>query len=417
MSSADPGRARAVRVLVAEVADPPGRLSGCLAGAGHRVVARAATTGELARLVQIAQPEVAVFDAEVSAETVAAFRVSEPTVGVVVVWPEGTYSGSAHEHVPPARIQRDLAGAVRRAVPADALPPVTATSPPAPGVPTASGATWLGRAGLELAVAATLTFLLVVAAVTFRVTQGGGATTLAADATAASALPSVSVPGTNVPALRPEPPSGPATGPPTITGESPRISAKAASTGVPSSAPIAGEPVPTESATTEPASTEPASTEPASTEPAPGPPPPDGAFLARQEGNGPMTFARQQACREATARLGIVGAAASMRRVLERCVVSDPAGLLRALARVLGPGGALPGRGADPAERRGGPGGAPGRGVAADHRQDGSGHKGTPSGRGPSSNGHASDHRPAGTGPGHGHAGNHGPGHSRGKNP
>jgi hypothetical protein len=45
MSSTDPGRARAVRVLVAEVADHPGRLSGCLAGAGHRVVGRAAKGG------------------------------------------------------------------------------------------------------------------------------------------------------------------------------------------------------------------------------------------------------------------------------------------------------------------------------------------------------------------------------------
>ena len=412
MSSADP--ARAVRVLVAEVADPTGRLSGLLESAGHRVVARAVTPEELAHLVQIAQPEVAVFDAEVSAQTVAAFRASQPDVGVVVVWPEGTTAEVAHEQVPPARIRQDLPGAVRRAAPA-AVATSVAPSPAVSGAPTAHDATWLGRGGLELAVAATLTFLLVVAAVTFRVAQGEGVTLAGAVGTSAS--PPASVSGTNVPVVPPEPPSAattaPTTGPAAVGVGEPRPSPGAPSGEAPSAptAPIVGEP----------GSTQRVPVDPRSTDPAPASPIP-GGVAPRRVGNGPTTLSREQACRRATAQLGIVRAGASMRRWLDRCVATDSAGLLLALARLLGRGGTLPGRGpGHPAQHRGGPGG---RGASADHRQDGSGRHGPPPGHGPSK-GHGSEHRPVksgsghggsahhGNGSGHGKAGSHGPGHRR----
>jgi hypothetical protein len=396
--SIDLARDRAVRVLVAEVAEPPGRLSSLIERAGHRVVARAATADELAHLVQLARPEVAVFDAELSAETVAAFRASEPAVGVVVVWPEGATAELADEQVSPARIQQDLAGAVRRAAPVPAAAATgPASLPAASSGPTSGGTSWLGRGGLELAVAATLTFLLVVTAVAFRVAQGEGITFAGAPT---GTSPSAPVPGTNEPVVPPEPPSGPAADRATVVGGAQRNSPRAAA-GDAASSPLVGG---------EPGSAEPGSAGPRSTEPGPVSSIPGGAVAVRPA-NGPTIFARYQACRQATAQLGIVGAGASLRRLLHRCVVTESAGLLRALARLVGTGG--PGRSA---AHRGGPGDAPSRG-AAHHRRDGSGHHETSSGHGHSSNGHGSDDRPTGSDSGHGNGNSPGNGHGHGNGP
>jgi hypothetical protein len=173
--SVDPSSTRAVRVLVAEAAEPPVPLSGILEAAGLRVVGRAATPAELERLLSVTKPEVVVFDGEMSAETVATTRSSEPSVGIVLVWPEGAAAGPAQEHVSPARVRRDLAAAARRAAPlrgAGAVPtPVQATAPLAP---TGAEPGQKRRGAVELLVAAVLTFLLVLSSIIFRITEGGG---------------------------------------------------------------------------------------------------------------------------------------------------------------------------------------------------------------------------------------------------
>jgi hypothetical protein len=204
VSSARPACERAVRVLVAEAADPPEGLSGVLEGAGHRVVARAVTVHELAHLVRVAQPEVVVFDAEISADAVAALRVSRPEVGVVVVWPDGATAASADEQVSPARIRQDLAGAVGRSAPVGPPAVRSASSAVAAGVRPADAAAPIGRGGLELSVAAVLTFLLVVAAVAFRVEAEG--VTLAGSAVRVVSPPG-STQGPGAPATRPSRPS------------------------------------------------------------------------------------------------------------------------------------------------------------------------------------------------------------------
>jgi hypothetical protein len=196
-----------VRVLVAEAADPPGGLSGLLERAGHRVVARAATADELAHLVTVAQPEVVVLDAEISAEAVAALRVSQPEIGVVVVWPEGATAASADEQVSPARIRQDLAGAVGRAAPVDVTPAGLASLPGVSDVRPDHDAAPIGRGGLELSIAAVLTFLLVAAAVAFRVEEEG----LTLAGSAVGVVSPGSTRGTSVAVAQPRPPSGVAT--------------------------------------------------------------------------------------------------------------------------------------------------------------------------------------------------------------
>jgi hypothetical protein len=188
--SVDPSHARAVRVLVAEAAEPPVPLSGILEAAGLRVVGRAATPAELERLLPVTRPEVVVFDGEMTAETVATTRSSEPTVGIVLVWPEGAVAGPANEHVSPARVRRDLAAAVRRAAPL--LGVRSAPTPPHPmqaaPAPSDAGPEKRRRGGVELLVAAVLTFLLVLSSIIFRITEGGGGRILAVGPTA-SLLP------------------------------------------------------------------------------------------------------------------------------------------------------------------------------------------------------------------------------------
>jgi hypothetical protein len=211
-----------VRVLVAEAADPPAGLSGVLEGAGHRVVARAATADELLHLVRVAEPEVVVFDAEISAEAVAALQVSRPEVGVVVVWPDGATAASVDEQVSPARIRQDLAGAVGRAAPVGVPAVRPASLPAASSVRPADAAVPIGRGGLELTVAAVLTFLLVVAAVAFRVEAER--VTLAGSAVGVVSPPG-STRGTSAPAARPRP-SGAVT---SSDNGDPRISTRASS--------------------------------------------------------------------------------------------------------------------------------------------------------------------------------------------
>ncbi|MEO8293204.1 MAG: hypothetical protein ABI635_08695 [Actinomycetota bacterium] len=351
------GPARAVRVLVAQAAEPPARLSALLEDAGHRVVARASTPGELARLVGVAGPEVVVFDAEISAETVAAFRVAEPDIGVVVVWPEGATSVSAHERVSPVSVRRDLARAVLRAAPARPVPIAVGSSAVSPlrVVPRS-----VRRGGVEVAVAATLTFLLVVSAVASRLNdqqRDRGLTDIAA------AAPPASGGGTVVTASPPVAPSGPVTGvdsgPTTGTAGDPGTSPSAPVTAPGTSV---GGSTATAPTATAPTATAPTATAPARVSPVSGNTAPVGMAT------GPMLLARERACRSSTARLGIAGAEPALQRLVTQCVSSDAAGLLRALVRLVLHDRASPGRGSDHRPgHRGGNGGAAGHGAGRRH--------------------------------------------------
>ncbi|MEP6476872.1 MAG: hypothetical protein ABJC60_06335 [Actinomycetota bacterium] len=336
-----------MRVLVAQAAEPPARLSAFLEDAGHRVVARASTPGELARLVGVAGPEVVVFDAEISAETVAAFRVAEPDIGVVVVWPEGATSVSADERVAPGSVRRDLARAVLRAAPARPVPIAVGSSVVSPlrVVPRS-----VRRGGVEVAVAATLTFLLVVSAIASRLNEqqrDRGLTDIAA------AAPPASGGGTVVTASPPLAPSGPVTGvdtgPTTGTAGDPGTSPSAPHT-APGTA-VGG------STATAPMATAPARASPVS-----------GNTASPGIATGPSLLARERACRSSTARLGIAGAEPALRRLVIQCVSNDAAGLLRALVRLVLHDRASPGRGSDHrARHRGGNGGAAGHGAGRRH--------------------------------------------------
>ena len=172
MRSVGPGRERSIRVLVAEAADPPVPLSSVLESAGHRVVGRASTPEEVERLLRVTRPSVVVFDAEMSVEAVAAARESYPRIGIVAVWPAGIASEKVDRVVAPAAAHEALARAVRDASPvtlrrhaAPAAAAVAAASP-------ASIPARRGRGGVELGVAAVLTFLLVMAAVALRIGEG-----------------------------------------------------------------------------------------------------------------------------------------------------------------------------------------------------------------------------------------------------
>jgi len=170
--SVGPGRERSIRVLVAEAAAPPVPLSSLLESAGHRVVGRASTPEEVERLLRVTRPSVVVFDAEMSVEAVADARASYPRIGIVAVWPAGIESEKVDRVVAPAAAHAELARAVRDASPVTlrrhAVPaaPAVATAAPA-AIPVQRG-----RGGVELGVAAVLTFLLVMAAVALRIGEG-----------------------------------------------------------------------------------------------------------------------------------------------------------------------------------------------------------------------------------------------------
>ena len=172
MRSVGPGRERSIRVLVAEAADPPVPLSSLLESAGHRVVGRASTPEEVERLLRVTRPSVVVFDAEMSVEAVAAARESYPRIGIVAVWPAGIASEKVDRVVAPAAAHEALARAVRDASPVT----LRRHAAPAAAVAAAAAPTSIparrGRGGVELGVAAVLTFLLVMAAVALRIGEG-----------------------------------------------------------------------------------------------------------------------------------------------------------------------------------------------------------------------------------------------------
>ncbi len=220
MSEQTPSPARAVRVLVAEAAEPPVPLSGILEAGGLRVVGRAATPAELERLLRLTQPEVVVFDGEMTAETVGTTRSLHPTIGIVVVWPEGAVAGLAHEHVSPAMVRRDLVAAVRRAAP---LVAAGAMFGAGHAVQTQApiGDVDRRRGGVELLIAAVLTFLLVLSSVIFRITEGGGGTFARGRVGSPLPAPSGSASGGSAPL--PESPSNSSTGAGVITVLNARI--------------------------------------------------------------------------------------------------------------------------------------------------------------------------------------------------
>lgn len=220
MSAQTTSAARAVRVLVAEAAEPPVPLSGILEAGGLRVVGRAATPAELERLLRLTQPEVVVFDGEMTAETVGTTRSLHPTIGIVVVWPEGAVAGLAHEHVSPAMVRRDLVAAARRAAPLVAAGAMTGAGH-AMQTQAPVGDVDRRRGGVELLIAAVLTFLLVLSSVIFRITEGGGGTFARGRVGSPLPAPSGSASGGSAPL--PESPSNSSTGAGVITVLNARI--------------------------------------------------------------------------------------------------------------------------------------------------------------------------------------------------
>ena len=204
MRSVGPGRERSIRVLVAEAADPPVPLSSLLESAGHRVVGRASTPEEVARLLRVTRPTVVVFDAEMSVEAVADARESYPRIGIVAVWPAGIASEKVDRVIAPAAAHEALSRAVRDASPVTTLRRHAAAAVPAvAAVAPAAAPVRRGRGGVELGVAAVLTFLLVMAAVALRIGEGIPSLVTGAPLVADPIVPVVTT-GSRVP-----PPDGP----------------------------------------------------------------------------------------------------------------------------------------------------------------------------------------------------------------
>ncbi|MEX0834242.1 MAG: hypothetical protein WD276_10295 [Actinomycetota bacterium] len=109
-------KTRGVRVVVAESADAGGRsLTSILKAEGFDVVGRASNHEELESVLGATVPQVIVFDAEMSAQTVLATRDWAPQAGTVVVWPQGVVGSGADQQVEPFRVAEDLPPAVHQA--------------------------------------------------------------------------------------------------------------------------------------------------------------------------------------------------------------------------------------------------------------------------------------------------------------
>jgi hypothetical protein len=376
---AGPGRQRSVRVLVAEAASPAVPLASILEAAGHRVVGRASTADELERLLRVTRPTVVVFDAEMSVEAVVATRSSFPSVGIVAVWPPGVASEAVDRVVRPESLGTALPVAVRSAAPALAKtrgrPAPAIHRGPAAAAPAAPGRR---RGGVELAVAAVLTFLLLVSAVALRIGEEGGGT-LAGRPGGGNGQPSPV--GTRSPVT--PPPDGPAAGstdPASLLTNETRLAPPGGGSGVTPGTGEGVEPTPN----------------------APGNPAGNGNPDRNGNGGGTTITARERACRQAAGlpRAGAINEASprgnALRHVFERCVATDSPGPLRALERL-----AAGGNGA-------GSGHGHAYGHDADHHGHAYGHDADHHGH---AYGHDADHHGNGTDHGTDHGNGNGSGH------
>jgi len=114
-NDAIPGRPR-IDVVVGEGQTArQGLLRFVLEGEGFRVLAEAATTPDLVRVLAVHRPDVVVLDDGVGASAVVVVREMLPDAKVVLVWPPDVVPISGDATVDPTEILRDLGPTVERA--------------------------------------------------------------------------------------------------------------------------------------------------------------------------------------------------------------------------------------------------------------------------------------------------------------
>lgn len=107
--------ARGVRIVVGEgPSTRKGLLRFVLDGEGFDVVADAATTAELARLMAIHRPDVVVLDDGIGATAVSMINEMSPDTKVVLVWPGAVMPVGGAARVEPARVLQDLGPTIAR---------------------------------------------------------------------------------------------------------------------------------------------------------------------------------------------------------------------------------------------------------------------------------------------------------------
>ncbi len=107
--------ARGVRIVVGEGPSArTGLLRFVLDGEGYDVVAEAATTAELARLMATHRPDIVVLDDGIGAIAVGMINEMSPNTKVVLVWPGAVMPIGGAARVEPSRVLQDLGPAIAR---------------------------------------------------------------------------------------------------------------------------------------------------------------------------------------------------------------------------------------------------------------------------------------------------------------
>jgi hypothetical protein len=116
----------AVRVVLAETTSP-GSLHYLLEAEGFQVLGCASNERDLIRmLTQDVDPDVIVFDSDISVTSVSVVNEYAPGVLVIVIWPDGVQPPAGARRVAPCLVYEELGPAIRSAVSA---PVVVQTSP------------------------------------------------------------------------------------------------------------------------------------------------------------------------------------------------------------------------------------------------------------------------------------------------
>ncbi|MGZ8630647.1 MAG: hypothetical protein ACXWZF_06720, partial [Actinomycetota bacterium] len=107
--------ARGVRIVVGEgPSTRKGLLRFVLDGEGYDVVAEAATTAELARVMATHRPDVVVLDDGIGAVAVGMINEMSPATNVILVWPGAVMPVGGAARVEPSRVLQDLGPTVER---------------------------------------------------------------------------------------------------------------------------------------------------------------------------------------------------------------------------------------------------------------------------------------------------------------
>ena len=107
--------ARGVRIVVGEGPSArKGLLRFVLDGEGYDVVAEAATTAELARLMATHRPDIVVLDDGIGAIAVGMINEMSPNTKVVLIWPGAVMPIGGAARVEPSRVLQDLGPAIAR---------------------------------------------------------------------------------------------------------------------------------------------------------------------------------------------------------------------------------------------------------------------------------------------------------------